>query len=147
MGLGWGLGLILPPLSTVVVLCMHSALLGGAEQSVLLGHMGDAGLADGRLVFLPYDTLLFALPHRNRSYTALTAHGPLRKAYDAVLTVTLESGSTEEALAAAHLEPEQVGPPDFHLPVSSPPTLALASPTWPSSPISAVGTDLGSPSF
>ncbi|XP_040819975.1 guanylate cyclase D-like [Ochotona curzoniae] len=94
----------------VVVLCMHSALLGGAEQSVLLGHMGDAGLADGRLVFLPYDTLLFALPHRNRSYTALTAHGPLRKAYDAVLTVTLESGSTEEALAAAHLEPEQVSP-------------------------------------
>lgn len=106
------------PLSPpVVVLCMHSALLGGLEQTALLHGAQAQGLADGRLVFLPYDTLLFALPYRNRSYLALGDSGPLREVYDAVLTVSLESGPVDEALeaarasgeVAAHLEPEQVG--------------------------------------
>uniref|UniRef100_A0A8C3VIF4 guanylate cyclase n=1 Tax=Catagonus wagneri TaxID=51154 RepID=A0A8C3VIF4_9CETA len=74
----------------VVVLCMHSALLGGSEQTALLSRAWAEGLADGRLVFLPYDSLLFALPYRNRSYPALGDGGALREAYDAVLTVSLE---------------------------------------------------------
>ncbi|XP_023611690.1 LOW QUALITY PROTEIN: olfactory guanylyl cyclase GC-D-like [Myotis lucifugus] len=99
----------------VVVLCMHSALLGGSEQMALLRQAWAQGLADGRLVFLPYDTMLFALPYRNRSYPALGLGGPLREVYDAVLSVTLESGPVDEAIkaagaseeGAAHLEPEQ----------------------------------------
>ncbi|XP_053415954.1 guanylate cyclase D-like [Nycticebus coucang] len=102
----------------VVVLCMHSALLGGSEQTALLSHAWAEGLADGRMVFLPYDTLLFALPYRNRSYPALGAGGPLQKAYDAVLTVSLESNPANDAFTAArvggevasHLEPDQVSP-------------------------------------
>ncbi|XP_012658623.1 olfactory guanylyl cyclase GC-D-like [Otolemur garnettii] len=102
----------------LVVLCMHSALLGGSEQTALLSHAWAEGLADGRVVFLPYDTLLFALPYRNRSYPALGAGGPLQKAYDAVLTISLESSPAEDAFTAArvggemasHLEPDQVSP-------------------------------------
>ncbi|XP_025784615.1 olfactory guanylyl cyclase GC-D-like [Puma concolor] len=102
----------------MVVLCMHSALLGGLEQTALLSRAWAQGLADGRLVFLPYDTLLFALPYRNRSYAALGDRGPLQEVYDAVLTVSLDSGPVDEALeaaraigeVAAHLEPEQVSP-------------------------------------
>lgn len=96
---------------------MHSALLGGLEQTALLSRAWARGLADGRLVFLPYDTMLFALPYRNHSYLALSDSGPLREVYDAVLTVSLESGLTDKSFeaavasgeAATHLEPEQVG--------------------------------------
>nr|XP_027798668.1 guanylate cyclase D-like [Marmota flaviventris] len=103
----------------VVVLCMHSALLGGSEQTALLSRAWAEGLAGGRLVFLPYDTLLFPLPYRNRSYQALGDTGPLKEVYDAVLTVTLESGPKDihafaaasmDAQVAAHLQPEQVSP-------------------------------------
>ncbi|XP_004768270.1 guanylate cyclase D-like [Mustela putorius furo] len=102
----------------IVVLCMHSALLGGLEQTALLSRAWARGLADGRLVFLPYDTMLFALPYRNHSYLALSDSGPLREVYDAVLTVSLESGLTDKSFeaavasgeAATHLEPEQVSP-------------------------------------
>ncbi|XP_036114120.1 guanylate cyclase D-like [Molossus molossus] len=101
-----------------VVLCMHSALLGGSEQMALLRQAWAQGLADGRLVFLPYDTMLFALPYRNRSYPALGHSGPLREVYDAVLSVTLESGPVDMVFkpsgasgeVAARLEPEQVSP-------------------------------------
>lgn len=95
---------------------MHSALLGGSEQTALMSRAWAGGLADGRLVFLPYDTLLFALPFRNRSYPALGDGGALREAYDAVLTVSLESGEADKAFeaagaggGAARLDPEQVG--------------------------------------
>lgn len=99
---------------------MHSALLGGLEQSTLLRCAWEEGLTDGRLVFLPYDTLLFSLPYRNRSYLALDDHGPLQEAYDAVLTISLESDPENQAFtvlevsggSAFHLEPEQVGVPD-----------------------------------
>ncbi|KAK7806793.1 hypothetical protein U0070_010277 [Myodes glareolus] len=101
----------------IVVLCMHSALLGGLEQSTLLRRAWEEGLADGRLVFLPYDTLLFALPYRNRSYLALGDRGPLQEAYDAVLTISLEFGPENHAFTAAKmsrgappLETEQVSP-------------------------------------
>lgn len=100
----------------VVVLCMHSALLGGLEQTVLLRCAREEGLTDGRLVFLPYDTLLFALPYRNRSYLVLDDDGPLQEAYDAVLTISLDTSpeshdSTATKMrggAAANLGPEQV---------------------------------------
>uniref|UniRef100_A0A8C0W6L0 guanylate cyclase n=1 Tax=Castor canadensis TaxID=51338 RepID=A0A8C0W6L0_CASCN len=102
----------------VVVLCMHSALLGGSEQTALLSLAWAQGLADGRLVFLPYDTLLFTLPYRNHSYPALDDSGPLQEAYDVVLTISLESGPENQtftaarmgAEVAAHLEPAQVSP-------------------------------------
>ncbi|XP_006882986.1 PREDICTED: olfactory guanylyl cyclase GC-D-like [Elephantulus edwardii] len=102
----------------IVVLCMHSALLGGQEQTALLSRAGTEGLADGRLVFLPYDTLLFALPYRNHSYPALGDRGPLQRVYDAVLTISLESSLADKAVTTAnmggevpsHLEPEKVSP-------------------------------------
>ncbi|XP_006926922.1 LOW QUALITY PROTEIN: olfactory guanylyl cyclase GC-D-like [Pteropus alecto] len=102
----------------IVVLCMHSALLGGSEQTALLRRVWAQGLADGRLVFLPYDTMLFSLPYRNRSYPALGHMGPLREVYDAVLTVSLESSPMDKAFEAAganenvavHLETQQVSP-------------------------------------
>uniref|UniRef100_A0A8C5CNA5 Guanylate cyclase n=1 Tax=Gadus morhua TaxID=8049 RepID=A0A8C5CNA5_GADMO len=59
---------------------------------------------DGGLAFVPYDALLFSLPHRNVSYDALRTNGKLRRAYDAVLTVTVESaaaGDFYEAYGAA----------------------------------------------
>ncbi|XP_012580670.1 PREDICTED: olfactory guanylyl cyclase GC-D-like [Condylura cristata] len=85
----------------IVVLCMHSALLGGPEQMALLSQAWAHGLADGRLVFLPYDAMLFALPYRNRSYPALGDGGPLQEVYDAVLTISLESAPTDKAFKAA----------------------------------------------
>ncbi|CAH6792663.1 Gucy2d [Phodopus roborovskii] len=89
----------------IVVLCMHSALLGGPEQSTLLRCAWEEGLTDGRLVFLPYDTLLFALPYHNRSYLTLDDQGPLQEAYDAVLTISLESGPENHAFAAPEVSP------------------------------------------
>uniref|UniRef100_G3U1X3 guanylate cyclase n=1 Tax=Loxodonta africana TaxID=9785 RepID=G3U1X3_LOXAF len=96
---------------STVVLCMHSA-------TILLSHAWAKGLANGQLIFLPYDTLLFVLPYRNRSYPALDERGPLRQVYDMVPTITLESGPIDKAFAAArasgevaaHLEPEEVFP-------------------------------------
>ncbi|KAK2497391.1 hypothetical protein MC885_010991, partial [Smutsia gigantea] len=118
LGYREGLKASLSPLPPVVVLCMHSALLGGSEQTTLLSRAGAQGLADGRLVFLPYDTMLFALPYRNHSFPALEDSGPLQEVYDAVLTISLESGPVDKAFeaarasgeVAAHLQPEQVSP-------------------------------------
>ncbi|XP_042636898.1 guanylate cyclase D-like [Orycteropus afer afer] len=93
----------------IVVLCMHSALLGGPEQTALLSLAWAEGLADGKLVFLPYDTLLFSLPYHNHSYPALGDRGPLQQVYDTVLTISLESARTGGEVAA-YLEPEQVSP-------------------------------------
>lgn len=75
----------------VVILCMHSVLIGGATQKRLLETAYDMQLIDGSLVFLPYDTLLYSLPYRNVSYPALKSNSKLLRAYDAVLTVTIDS--------------------------------------------------------
>uniref|UniRef100_A0AAQ4PIV4 Guanylate cyclase n=1 Tax=Gasterosteus aculeatus aculeatus TaxID=481459 RepID=A0AAQ4PIV4_GASAC len=75
----------------LVVLCMHSALIGGGAQKRLLEAAYDMRLIDGSLVFVPYDALLYSLPHRNVSYPALRRSGKLLRAYDAVLTVTADS--------------------------------------------------------
>ncbi|XP_051882465.1 retinal guanylyl cyclase 2 [Pristis pectinata] len=75
----------------VIVMCMHSVLIGGEEQSIFLQKAHDMGLTDGRYVFIPYDTLLYSLPHKNATYSALRNSSKLLAAYDAVLTITMAS--------------------------------------------------------
>ena len=71
---------------------MHSVLIGGEEQATLLTKALEMGLADGRYVFVPYDTLLYSLPYQNNSFNVFDNDSKLQEAYDAVLTITLESG-------------------------------------------------------
>ncbi|XP_059693525.1 retinal guanylyl cyclase 1, partial [Haemorhous mexicanus] len=104
----------------VVLMCMHSVLLGGREQKVLLEKAEDLGMTDGTFVFIPYDALTFALPYRRVPYPVLANNTKLRLAYDAVLTVTIDSPDTsfhealEEAKKAyevpANLDPAEVHP-------------------------------------
>ncbi|KAG7252382.1 hypothetical protein CRUP_034692, partial [Coryphaenoides rupestris] len=80
----------------------------------------ELGLTTGQYVFVPYDALLYSLPYGNVSYAALDNSSQLREAYDAVLTVTVESDvmSFYQALSMAKrseelpatLVPEQVNP-------------------------------------
>lgn len=70
---------------------MHSALIGGEVQRLLLETAYDMEMIDGSLVFVPYDTLLYSLPYRNVTYPALKSNGKLLRAYDAVLTITINS--------------------------------------------------------
>ncbi|XP_051497367.1 retinal guanylyl cyclase 2 [Apus apus] len=76
----------------IILLCMHSVLIGGEEQATLLTKALEMGLADGRYVFVPYDTLLYSLPYQNNTFSVFDNNTNLQKAYDAVLTITLESG-------------------------------------------------------
>ncbi|KAK0149026.1 Retinal guanylyl cyclase 2 [Merluccius polli] len=104
----------------MVILCMHSVLLGGETQRLLLETAYDMRMSDGSMAFIPYDALLFSLPHRNVSYDALRTNGKLRRAYDAVLTVTVESVGGDfyeaygEAVARGEVgrawKPQQVSP-------------------------------------
>ncbi|KAJ8266034.1 hypothetical protein GJAV_G00125160 [Gymnothorax javanicus] len=70
---------------------MHSVLIGGETQKRVLETAYDMRLTDGSVVFLPYDTLLYSLPYDGELHAALRNNSKLRRAYDAVLTVTLES--------------------------------------------------------
>lgn len=72
---------------------MHSVLIGGEEQAALLKKAQEMGLTDGRYIFIPYDTLLYSLPYPNNSFYVLDNDRKLQEAYDAVLTITLESGN------------------------------------------------------
>ncbi|KFV85924.1 Retinal guanylyl cyclase 2, partial [Struthio camelus australis] len=102
----------------VVVLCMHSALLGGEEQRVLLEKAEDMRMTDGTYVFIPYDALTFPLPYHRVPYPILANNTKLRLAYDAVLTITIDSPEVgfHEALREAqeayeipaHIDPTQV---------------------------------------
>ncbi|XP_055520794.1 retinal guanylyl cyclase 2 [Leucoraja erinacea] len=87
----------------VIVMCMHSVLIGGQEQSTFLRQAHDMGLTDGRYVFIPYDTLLYSLPYKNATYSALRNNSKLSAAYDAVLTITMasEEMSFHEAFSKA----------------------------------------------
>nr|XP_009686625.1 PREDICTED: retinal guanylyl cyclase 2 [Struthio camelus australis] len=76
----------------IVLLCMHSVLIGGEEQAALLTKAQEMGLTDGRYVFIPYDTLLYSLTYQNNSFYSFGNNSKLQEAYDAVLTITLESG-------------------------------------------------------
>ncbi|XP_075948333.1 retinal guanylyl cyclase 2 [Anarhichas minor] len=104
----------------LVVLCMHSALIGGGAQKQLLETAYDMQLIDGSLVFVPYDALLYSLPYLNVTYPALKRNRKLLRAYDAVLTVTVDSPrasfyeaygeAVERGEVAGTLKPQQVSP-------------------------------------
>uniref|UniRef100_A0A8C8SQR6 guanylate cyclase n=1 Tax=Pelusios castaneus TaxID=367368 RepID=A0A8C8SQR6_9SAUR len=104
----------------VVVMCMHSVLLGGEEQRLLLEKAEDMRMTDGTFVFIPYDALSYSLPYRRTPYPMLGNNTKLRLAYDAVLTVTIDAPerSFQEAFRdaqethelPAHLDPTQVHP-------------------------------------
>ncbi|XP_028261488.1 retinal guanylyl cyclase 2 [Parambassis ranga] len=104
----------------VVVLCMHSALIGGTVQRLLLETAYDMQMIDGSLVFVPYDTLLYSLPYHNVTYPALKSNRKLLRAYDSVLTITIDSPQVsfydayreamERGEVARTLKPQQVSP-------------------------------------
>ncbi|XP_054650491.1 retinal guanylyl cyclase 2 isoform X3 [Dunckerocampus dactyliophorus] len=86
----------------VIVMCMHSVLLGGEPQAAFLLKAQQMGLTSGKYVFMPYDTLHYSLPY-STSYFPLQNNSLLREAYDAVLTITIASDpmSFTEALTVA----------------------------------------------
>ncbi|KAJ8340766.1 hypothetical protein SKAU_G00330570 [Synaphobranchus kaupii] len=75
----------------VIVMCMHSVLIGGEQQAAFLLRANQMGLTTGKYVFVPYDALLYSLPYINATYQPLWDNSTLRQAYDAVLTVTMAS--------------------------------------------------------
>uniref|UniRef100_A0A8B9JLB8 Guanylate cyclase n=1 Tax=Astyanax mexicanus TaxID=7994 RepID=A0A8B9JLB8_ASTMX len=106
----------------LVILCMHSVLIGGKVQKLLLEMAHDMQMTHGSLVFVPYDTLLYSLPyHHLHQPDLLHNNSKLLKAYDAVLTITVESPeqhSFYHAFTVAQktgelpfsLQPQQVSP-------------------------------------
>ncbi|KAM3869440.1 retinal guanylyl cyclase 2-like [Diretmus argenteus] len=104
----------------VIIMCMHSALIGGQSQYRLLTKALDMRMIDRGYVFIPYDTLLYSLPYKDASYYVLGNDTKLRKAYDGVLTITMDSGERNfyEAFKDAQnsyeirtsTPPEQVSP-------------------------------------
>lgn len=101
-------------------MCMHSLLIGGEPQAAFLLKAQEAGLTNGRYIFVPYDSLLYSLPYANTSYPVLQNNKKLRLAYDAVLTITVASElmSFNEAYSMAQRmgefstapNPQQVNP-------------------------------------
>ncbi|XP_026645152.1 retinal guanylyl cyclase 2 [Microtus ochrogaster] len=75
----------------IIIMCMHSALIGGETQTHFLESAHDLQMTDGTYVFVPYDALLYSLPYKHTPYQVLRNNQKLREAYDAVLTVTVES--------------------------------------------------------
>lgn len=71
---------------------MPSVLIGGQAQYQLLTTALAMRMIDRGYVFIPYDTLLYSLPYKDASYYMLGNDTKLRKAYDGVLTITMESG-------------------------------------------------------
>ncbi|XP_077355787.1 retinal guanylyl cyclase 2 isoform X2 [Festucalex cinctus] len=104
----------------VLILCMHSVLIGGELQKNLLETAYDMQMIDGSLVFVPYDTLLYSLSYRNVSYPVLKSNRKLLRAYDAMLTVTVDSPwvsfieayaeAMEKGEVARTIKPQQVSP-------------------------------------
>lgn len=102
-------------------MCMPSVLLGGQAQYELLTTALAMRMIDRGYVFIPYDTLLYALPYKNSPYYMLGNDTKLRKAFDGVLTITVDSGERNfyEAFKDAQdsyeirssSTPEQVGQP------------------------------------
>lgn len=95
---------------------MHSVLLGGEEQRCLLEAAEELGLADGSLVFLPFDTLHYALSPGPGVLSAIANSSRLRRAHDAVLTLTRHcppGGSVLESLLRA--QEHQELPSDLNL--------------------------------
>ncbi|XP_072247867.1 retinal guanylyl cyclase 2 [Leuresthes tenuis] len=96
----------------VIIMCMHSILVGGEQQGTFLMKAHKLGMTSGKYVFVPYDTLHYSLPYTNVSHLPLQNNSILREAYDAVLTITVasESLSFNEALTAAKRNQEVVLP-------------------------------------
>ncbi|XP_051534258.1 retinal guanylyl cyclase 2-like isoform X1 [Myxocyprinus asiaticus] len=104
----------------MVILCMHSVLVGGITQRLVLETALDMHLAGGSVVFVPYDTLLYSLPYKNVNYPVLHSNSKLRRAYDAVLTISMDSSENsfyrayQEAVKTTGLpdsvKPYQVSP-------------------------------------
>ncbi|KAJ6652050.1 hypothetical protein lerEdw1_015458, partial [Lerista edwardsae] len=97
----------------VVVMCMHSVLLGGEEQRLLLEKAEELDMIDGTYVFIPYDALAYSMPYQKESYAVLNDNLKLRMAYDAVLTVTMDS--PERSFREAFREAQQKGEIPVHL--------------------------------
>ncbi|XP_073668982.1 retinal guanylyl cyclase 2 [Paramisgurnus dabryanus] len=91
----------------LVILCMHSVLIGGAAQKLLLETAYDMRMTDGSLVFIPYDTLFYSLPYHHIAQPALRHNSKLLRAYDAVLTITIESPKEESFYHAFEKAQEQ----------------------------------------
>ncbi|MED6241446.1 Retinal guanylyl cyclase 2 [Ataeniobius toweri] len=104
----------------VIIMCMHSILVGGEYQATFLTKAHKMGMTSGKYVFVPYDTLHFSMPYSNVSHFHLRNNSILREAYDAVLTITVASEllSFNEAFTAAKrsqevtlpVQAEQVNP-------------------------------------
>ncbi|XP_061558414.1 retinal guanylyl cyclase 1 [Phycodurus eques] len=76
----------------VIIMCMPSVLVGGQAQYELLLSALAMRMIDRGYVFIPYDTLLYSLPYNDAFYYTLGNDTRLRKAYDGVLTITMDSG-------------------------------------------------------
>ncbi|KAM5291003.1 LOW QUALITY PROTEIN: retinal guanylyl cyclase 2, partial [Glossophaga mutica] len=76
---------------SLIIMCMHSALIGGEIQMHLLEWAHDMKMMDGTYVFVPYDALFYSLHYKHTSYQVLKSNLKLREAYDDVLTITVES--------------------------------------------------------
>uniref|UniRef100_A0A4W4F823 Guanylate cyclase n=1 Tax=Electrophorus electricus TaxID=8005 RepID=A0A4W4F823_ELEEL len=76
----------------VVIMCMQSALMGGEVQRRLLTTAAHMRMVEHGYVFIPFDTLLYPLPYRNVSYPVLAEDAQLQRAYDGVLTITMDQG-------------------------------------------------------
>ncbi|XP_051551317.1 retinal guanylyl cyclase 2-like [Myxocyprinus asiaticus] len=76
----------------VVIMCMHSVLIGGEEQYNLLTTAMDMRMIDRGYIFIPYDTLLYSLPYKDVNHAILANDTKLRRAYDGVLTITIDQG-------------------------------------------------------
>ncbi|XP_060780759.1 retinal guanylyl cyclase 2 isoform X3 [Neoarius graeffei] len=92
----------------LVVLCMHSVLIGGKDQQMLLEMAHDMRMTDGSIIFVPYDTLLYSLPYQNLSQYILPNNSKLQHAYDAVLTITVESPE-QHSFYQAYMEAQMGG--------------------------------------
>lgn len=105
-------------------MCMPSVLIGGQAQYKLLTTALAMRMIDRGYVFISYDTLLYSLPYKDTHYSLLGNDTKLKKAYDGVLTITMESGkrSFYEAFRDAQSSyeirsstpPEQVRPFDLN---------------------------------
>ena len=97
---------------------MHSVLIGGETQKLLLETAHDMHMTKGSLVFLPFDTLQYSLPYHEVRYPALRNNSKLIQAYDAVLTITMDANERsfyeayQEAMDSGELptdiKPQQV---------------------------------------
>ncbi|XP_038134711.1 retinal guanylyl cyclase 1 [Cyprinodon tularosa] len=104
----------------VIIMCMPSVLIGGQAQYRLLTTALAMRMIDRGYIFITYDTLLYSLPYKDTNYYMLGNDTKLRKAYDGVLSITMESGERNfyEAFRDAQnsyeirssAPPEQVSP-------------------------------------